>query len=134
MESVPTLLLKKISRSRRARSVRCKRDEWLSPPSTARTSTARTSEPCTVRSTSNLTYDTSKEEPKEEEYEEYEEYEESEEDEEDEEEWVSKLNQSSTVRECMKQLYLCDPETFYLHGQHILQMVQFRFEHNLDEV
>lgn len=95
---------------RRAQSAR----RWLdeSPQTTART--MESSEPSTARSLQDFFDDEDAEE-------------------EEQEEWVTKVNQAKNVKDSMKQLFLTDPETFYLYGQDILNMLQYRFEHKLDE-
>jgi hypothetical protein len=87
---------------------------WLdeSPQTTART--MESSEPSTARS---LQYF----------------FDDEEDDDDEQEEWVTKVNQATDVKDAMKQLYSTDPETFYLYGQDILKMLQYRFEHKLDE-
>ena len=118
MESVPGLMISQSARAarrphsarpwhsrRRPQSARGWLDE--SPQTTART--MESSEPSTARSLQDFF------------------------DDEEQEEWVTKVNQATDVKDAMKQLYSTDPETFYLYGQDILKMLQYRFEHKLDE-
>lgn len=127
MEAIPGLtispsaqaLTQAISRSARPVSARRQRvrlvqsaRRWIddSPQTTART--MESSEPGTARSLTDFLDD---------------------DDEEEEEEWVKRVNEATNVRDAMKELFNSDPETFYLYGQDILKMVQYRFEHTLDE-
>ena len=55
-------------------------------------------------------------------------------DEEEQEEWVTKVNEATTVKGAMKALFEYNSETFYLYGHEILKMIEYRFKHNLDEV
>ena len=102
------------ARRQRVRRVQSAR-RWIddSPQTTART--MESSEPGTARSLTDFLVDDDEEE------------------EEEEEEWVKRMNEATNVRDAMKELFDSDPETFYLYGQDILKMVQYRFEHKLDE-
>tara|TARA_Y100000389_G_C17291742_1_gene428383 strand:+ start:421 stop:771 length:351 start_codon:yes stop_codon:yes gene_type:complete len=86
---------------------------WLddSPQTTART--IESSEPSTARSLNDFFDDDDEEE--------------------EQEEWVTKVNEATSVRDAMKELFKSEPETFYLYGQDILKMLMYRFEHKLDE-
>ena len=123
MEAIPGITITQaISRSASARPVSARRPRvrrvqsarrWLddSPQTTART--MESSEPGTARSLTDFLDDDDEEE--------------------EEEEWVKRVNEATSVRDAMKELFNSDPETFYLYGQDILKMVQYRFEHKLDE-
>ena len=125
MEAIPGLTITQaIPRSASARPVSARRQRvrrvqsarrWIdeSPQTTART--MESSEPSTARSLTEFLVDDDDEE------------------EEEEEEWVKRMNEATNVRDAMKELFNSDPETFYLYGQYILKMVQYRFEHKLDE-
>jgi len=133
MEAIPNLLIspnaqalkQAISRPVSARPVSARHQRvrriqsarrWMgdSPQTTART--IESSEPSTARSLADFLDEDEEEE------------------EEEQEEWVTRVNEATNVRDAMKELFQSDPETFYLYGQDILKMVQYRFEHKLDDI
>lgn len=119
MESIPGLVInQRVSRPVSARHHRIRHVQsarrWLddSPRTTART--VESSEPSTARSLNDFFDDDDDEE-------------------EEQEEWVTKVNEATSVRDAMKELFKSDPETFYVYGQDIVKMLMYRFEHKLDE-
>ena len=51
---------------------------------------------------------------------------------EDEEPWVACLENATSAEDGMRRLYEEDQEAFYLHGESIYRMLQFRFEHGIE--
>ena len=49
-------------------------------------------------------------------------------DDDEEEVWVEPVDNSGTVEEAMKQLWTHDPETFYIYGERIMKMIEFKLQ------
>ena len=118
MEAIPDLVMRRMIHrphsARRPQSARRRTQTarmWLdeSPQTTART--IESSEPGTARSLQDFFDD----------------------EEEEDGEWATKVNEATNVKDAMKELFKSDPEFFYLYGQDVLKMLEYRFEHKLDE-
>ena len=121
MEAIPDLVIRqrmpRPNNARRTQSARRRTQSarmWLdeSPQTTART--IESSEPGTARSLQDFFDD------------EHNDYDE-------DEEWATKVNEATNVKDAMKELFKSDPEIFYLYGQDVLKMLEYRFQHKLDD-
>lgn len=48
----------------------------------------------------------------------------------DEDDWTEHVDNAKTVEEGMKALWECDPETFYIYGDRIEKMLQYKLDRN----
>lgn len=45
-------------------------------------------------------------------------------------EWIEAVDSQTTLEDAMYQLWKHDPETFYLEGKQVMEMLTFKFKHN----
>ena len=46
----------------------------------------------------------------------------------DDDEWIQEVDEAKTVEEAMHSLWKSDPETFYIYGERVMRMVQYKLE------